>query len=58
MEKEKKRNPAASMSAPEDTWTVDQLKEYLRQHGGRLSGKKSDLVARCVSLAVQTLFHH
>lgn len=31
---------------PTDCWTVPQLKEYLRRKGGRLSGKKSELVER------------
>ena len=29
-----------------DKWTVEALKDYLRKHGGRISGKKADLLER------------
>ena len=31
-----------------DKWTVEALKEYLRKRGGRVSGKKADLLERFV----------
>ena len=29
-----------------DKWMVEALKHYLRKHGGRISGKKADLLER------------
>ena len=31
-------------AAINDKWTVEALKEYLRKHGGRVSGKMADLL--------------
>lgn len=31
---------------PSKKWTVGQLKEYLKSHGGKLSGRKGDLLER------------
>ena len=33
-------------SGPSDSWTIKELKDYLRKKGGRLSGRKSELVSR------------
>ena len=33
---------------PSSSWTVSQLKDYLKLKGGRFSGKKSELVERSV----------
>ena len=31
---------------PDSTWTVARLRDYLRDHGGRLAGKKAELLER------------
>ncbi len=38
-------------------WTVAQLKEYLKDHGGKLSGRKGDLLERWVHRVEQTIVH-
>jgi len=41
-------NCSLNNQAISDKWTVETLKEYLRKQGGRVSGKKADLVERFV----------
>ena len=35
-----------SRTEPDSSWTIAQLRDYLRKCGGRLSGRKSDLIER------------
>jgi len=42
------RRSSLNNQAISDKWTVEALKEYLRKHRGRVSGKKADLVERFV----------
>ena len=39
----------------DDKWMVEDLKEYLRRHGGRVSSKKAALIER---FALVTLMKH
>ena len=38
--------PAVSTELPDLSWTVTRLRDFLRSHGGRLSGKKVELLER------------
>ena len=38
--------PCRKSQDPDNTWSLLDLKNYLKEQGGRLSGKKSELVKR------------
>ena len=47
-EEEEEECFTSSDDVPNGSWTVVQLKEFLRAHGGRLGGRKSSLVERAL----------
>ena len=38
--------PCRKSQDPDNSWSLIDLKNYLKEQGGRLSGKKSELVKR------------
>ena len=40
------RDDGEDEEGPDATWTLSRLRDFLRAHGGRLSGRKSELVQR------------
>ena len=34
------------ISVPNNSWTIEALKKYLRERGGRISGRKHELLER------------
>ena len=45
-ESEEDGDGISESEGPNASWTVGQRKNYLEEHGGRLSGRKSELVER------------
>ena len=43
---EDRRDPVRDNDAPNASWTVDEPCCFLKKRGGRLSGRKADLVER------------
>lgn len=45
---EKNQPPSSPDDFPSISWTVEQLRSFLRKHGARLAGKKKELLERYV----------